>query len=83
MALIEADDGRWTRMMPVPGAGEAALGGIPPGDYKVYTFDRVDRIEWRNPDALSAYASAAVPLTLMPNEKHSLKVDMINRGGAQ
>jgi Carboxypeptidase regulatory-like domain len=78
--LVVSDSGRWSTMQFLIGKRETLL-MVPPGDYKVYAFDRADDLEYANADAMSEYATAAVPLTVQPNEQRSLKLDLITRGG--
>ena len=55
----------------------AELNGLAPGDYTVYAFDNADNLEYRNPDVLSAYSSHAAHVTLAPNGKTNIVVDLI------
>ena len=78
--LIVSDSGRWVRPQMIAGKGESVLYSVPPGDYKVYAFNSIDRLEFRNPDALRDYATKAVQITLGPDDKRSIKLDVIARG---
>jgi hypothetical protein len=60
--------------------GEFQLDGLAPGDYKVFAFDRLDGLEYSNPQTLDQYASKAAQVSLQPNEKTNVKVDLIQRG---
>jgi hypothetical protein len=60
--------------------GEFQLDGLAPGDYKVFAFDRLDGLEYSNPEALDQYASKAAQVSLQPNETTTIKVDLIQRG---
>jgi protocatechuate 3,4-dioxygenase beta subunit len=60
--------------------GEFQLDGLAPGDYKVFAFDRLDGLEYSNPETLDQYASRAAQVSLQPNEKTTVKVDLIQRG---
>jgi hypothetical protein len=53
---------------------------LAPGTYNVFAFDRLDGLEYTNPDALREYASKATQVSLQPNESRSIKVDVIQRG---
>jgi hypothetical protein len=61
-------------------SGEFQLDGLAPGDYKVFAFDRLDGLEYSNPQALDQYASKAAQVSLQPNETTTIKVDLIQRG---
>jgi hypothetical protein len=52
--------------------------GVPPGSYDVLAFDRLDGIEYRNREALSAYLSHAAHITLSPEEQARITVDLIH-----
>ncbi len=51
--------------------------GLAPGDYLVYAFDTADRLEYGNPDVLQPYASQAAHVTLSPNQKAQVALDLI------
>ena len=50
--------------------------GLPPGSYHVYAFDRIDGIEYANPDAMKAYDGAAETVTLTAGQKSQVSVTM-------
>jgi hypothetical protein len=54
--------------------------GLAPGEYLVYAFDYADGIEYSNPDVLQAYASQAAHVTLSPNQKTQVVLDLIRTG---
>ena len=54
--------------------------GLAPGEYLVYAFDYADGIEYSNPDVLQAYASQAARVTLSPNQKTQVALDLIRTG---
>jgi hypothetical protein len=54
--------------------------GLAPGEYLVYAFDYADRLEYSNPDVLQAYASQAAHVTLAPNQKTQVVLDLIRTG---
>ncbi|HLQ50167.1 MAG TPA: carboxypeptidase-like regulatory domain-containing protein, partial [Terriglobales bacterium] len=60
--------------------GEFQIDGLAPGEYKIFAFDRLDGLEYSNPEALGEYASKAAQVSLLPNEKTTVKVDLIQRG---
>jgi hypothetical protein len=55
--------------------------GLAPGDYLVYAFDHADGLEYSNPDVLEPYSSQAAHLTLAPNQKTQVALDLIRTGG--
>jgi hypothetical protein len=54
--------------------------GLAPGEYLIYAFDYADRLEYSNPDVLQAYASQAAHVTLAPNQKTQVVLDLIRTG---
>ena len=54
--------------------------GLAPGDYLVFAFDRIDAIEYTNPDTLSAYASQAAHVTLAAGQQAQVSLDLIQVG---
>ena len=54
--------------------------GLAPGDYLVFAFDRIEGLEYTNPDALSAYASQAAHVTLTANQQAQVSLDLIQIG---
>ncbi len=54
--------------------------GLAPGEYMVYAFDSADGLEYSNHDALQPYASQAAQVTLSPNQKTQVSLDLIRTG---
>jgi hypothetical protein len=57
-----------------------SVSGLAPGEYLVFAFDHVDDLEYANPDALEPYASQAAHITLTPNQKAQVTLDLIHVG---
>jgi hypothetical protein len=57
-----------------------SLGGLAPGDYLVFAFDRIDGLEYSNPDVMDAYASQAAHVTLTAGQQAQVQVDVIHAG---
>ena len=55
------------------------LSGLPPGNYIVMAFDKVDDLEFRNPEVLEAYLSRAAHVTLGPNGQSNVALELIRR----
>jgi hypothetical protein len=56
--------------------------GLAPGEYLIYAFDS-DRLEYTNPDVLQAYASQAAHVTLSPNQKLQVALELIRTGDGE
>jgi len=61
-------------------AGQFQFDSLAPGDYRLFAFDTVEGLEFRNPEVLASYLSRAVRLTLSPNEQASASVELIQAG---
>ena len=59
-------------------SGKFHVQGLAPGSYDVLAFDRLDGIEYRNREALSAYLSHAAHITLSPEEQARVTLDVIH-----
>jgi hypothetical protein len=57
--------------------GAFTVNGLAPGEYRLYAFDYADRIEYANPEALQPYASQAVHVTLSPNQRTQMALELI------
>ena len=62
------------------GSNNFNASGLAPGDYLVFAFDRIDDLEYANPDALAPYASQAAHVTLAANQKAQVSLDLIHVG---
>jgi hypothetical protein len=58
-------------------AGEFRFSHLAPGDYRVLAFDRINDVEYRDPDVLNSYLSRGVHVTLQANGQSSTPVDLI------
>jgi len=65
------------------GGSEFSAYGLPPGEYLVFAFDRIDDLEYANPDAFSPYASQSAHVTLTANQKAQISLDLIHVGKDQ
>lgn len=52
-------------------------GPLAPGAYKVFAFDAVDGLDYKNPETLAKYASHASNVTVAANGTASVSVDLI------
>jgi len=70
---------------PLPKDGEMELEDLAPGAYSVLLVDQPEALEYKNPEAMTGYASKATHITLTANQEASVKVDLLRIGqnGAQ
>jgi hypothetical protein len=57
---------------------EISLPPLAPGTYRLFAFDYLDGLEYKNLEALAKYASKATTVTLSANENLSLTVNLIH-----
>ena len=60
------------------GKGLSFVGGLAPGDYRIFVFDSVMGIEYTNPEALAPYADSAVPVHLAPNAQTRVQAEIVH-----
>ena len=77
--LVTGLNGHWSQMINVA-SGQQASVSVPPGTYKVYAFDRVDGLEYENPDVMSEFEGKVANVVVQANEKAEAKVDVVQRG---
>jgi hypothetical protein len=56
----------------------AQFTNLPPGDYDALAFDRVDGLEYTNPDVMELYSSRATQVTITPNHNTEITLEMIH-----
>ena len=57
---------------------EFNLGMLAPGDYFVFAFDRIDNVEYSNPEVLQNYSSRAAHVTLSANQHVKVTLELIH-----
>lgn len=62
------------------GNAELQTAGVAPGGYKVFAFDSIDGIDYRNPEALAKYSSHAASVSVTSNANATVTVDLIRTG---
>ena len=61
--------------------GNFTVPGLAPGDYTVYAFSDISNLEYANPETLREFSGGKV--TLGPNAKTTVQLDLITRGEGQ
>jgi hypothetical protein len=59
------------------GGNQLTVGGLAPGDYRVYAFDSVENLEYANPEALREFAGKSQQVTLEPNGSATVTLELI------
>lgn len=77
LMIDEDTSGAPPRPLFVSGSGAFQVHGLAPGRYDILAFDRLDGIEYRNPQALDAYLSHATHVTLSADEQAKVTLDLI------
>ncbi len=80
VVVVPQPAGKMTPHVSRGGGNEFSVSGLAPGDYLVFAFDRIDDLEYANPDAYAPYASQAAHVTLTPNQKAQVSLDLISVG---
>jgi len=62
------------------GPGEFTLSSLAPGEYMVLAFDHAEDIEYSNPDVLQNYVSQAAHVTLAPNQRATVTLELVHTG---
>jgi hypothetical protein len=58
-------------------AGDFRFEHLAPGDYRLLAFDRVNDVEYRDPEVLNAYLSRGVHVSVQANGQSSTNVELI------
>lgn len=80
VVVLSQPAGKITPRVVRSGGNEFSAYGLPPGDYLVFAFDRIDDLEYANSDTYGPYASQAAHVTLAPNQKTQVSLDLITVG---
>ena len=59
---------------------EFQFANLAPGDYSVFAVNRVDGLEYANPEVLQPYLSKATRVTLQPNGKAKIDLEVLPAG---
>ena len=58
-------------------SGRFTISGVPPGDYKLFAWDEIDRGAYLDPDFLQPYEDSGKPVKVEEGSNLSLQVDLI------
>jgi hypothetical protein len=61
-------------------SGRFSMGGIPPGDYKLFAWESVETNAWVNADFISNYEEFGTGVTVSPNAQVSAQLRVIAQG---
>jgi hypothetical protein len=53
---------------------------LAPGTYRVLAVDRADDFEYGNPEVLQKYASKGREISLMPNQRAKIELELLHIG---
>ncbi len=59
---------------------EFSIDGLAPGDYLLYAFDHAEGLEYANRDVMQNYLSQAVHVSLSPNQRAKVTLELIHTG---
>lgn len=60
--------------------GKFETRNLPPGEYRVFAFDRVDGLEYANSEAMRSFSAAAQLVRLAPNSEATITLELQTRG---
>jgi hypothetical protein len=66
-------------MIAVDETGRFQIDSMAPGGYTLFAFDRVEDLEYRNPEAMRPYATGAQSVQLLPGGQVSVNLQLQNR----
>jgi len=79
LLLMQEKAPQQTVMSTMPRSGETEIDDLAPGAYSVMLLDRLDGLEYKNPEAMGEYLSKATHVSLGAGQKGSVKVDLLKR----
>ena len=68
-----------TIMTTMSRSAETVVDDVAPGAYSVMLLDRLDGLEYKNPEAMGEYLSKATHVSLGATQKTSVKVELVKR----
>ncbi len=83
LVLPQPASNRGVKVIPLSPQSGFTVNGLAPGDYLVFAFDRVDNLEYANPDVLQPYVSQATHVTLAPNQETRVVLNLIRTGNGE
>ena len=60
--------------------GRAPVSQLAPGEYQILAVDNPDELEYANPEAVRRYLSKARDVSLAPNQKGKVELEVIRIG---
>lgn len=66
--------------LPVMPTGEFEKRDLPPGDYRAIALDRIDGLEYANPEAMRPFSASMQPVRFAPSGEATLKLELQMRG---
>jgi hypothetical protein len=80
VVLTSDSSAQGTITLAVTPTGQFETRDLPPGDYRAIAFDRIDGLEYANPEAMRAFSATMQPVRLVPNGEATLKLELQTRG---
>ena len=80
VVVVRQDAGKMAPRVVRGSGNEFSVYALPPGDYLVFAFENIDDLEYANPEAFAPYASKAAHVTLTPNQKAQVSLELIHVG---
>jgi hypothetical protein len=64
-------------------AGSFTINGVTPGDYKVFSWESIERFSWFDPQVLERWEDRGAPVHVSESSVENVQVRLIPPGGAQ
>jgi hypothetical protein len=65
------------RFISTDAEGRFQLPSVPPGDYKIYAWEDVERLAWQEPRFMRNYESRGTPLRVSEGQKTTIEIPVI------
>ncbi len=69
-----------TTIMQMQRGEDVEMSDMAPGDYSLVLVDRIQGLEFKNPDAMSAYMGKGARVTVSANQKASVTLELVRVG---
>jgi hypothetical protein len=80
VAYVPAPPSRQTGIRSINQGSMTGIPNLAPGNYTVYAFDRIDELEYANPEVMQKYQTRATHVTIHPSAKTNATVELITVG---
>ena len=80
VAYVSSSPSRQTGIRSINPGSTITIPNLAPGNYTVYAFDRIDDLEYADPDVMQKYQTHATHITIHPGDRANATVELIRLG---